>query len=85
MHKFRALSSFAMGPIHFETVFQKMVVFAMSRAWQLGRAVDRAMSSCSFLDAIVEQQHGYVLLTGTVGEGYQNHPPDGAGTGGGRR
>ena len=56
-----------MGAINFETVFLKMVVFASSRAWRLGRAVDRAMKmQSSFLEAILEQQQGVILLTGKV-------------------
>ena len=56
-----------MGVINFETVFLKMVVFATSKAWRLGRAVHRAMKMhSSVLEAIVEQQQGVVLLTGKV-------------------
>ncbi len=61
------MPSIAFGVMNFETVLLKMNLFATSRAWQLGRAVKRAMDAQeSFLDAIINQQQGFVLLTGTV-------------------
>ena len=43
------------------------ISFAMSQAWQLGRAVLRAQHThTNVLDAITEQQKGIILLTGKV-------------------
>ena len=55
----------------FEDIFTKMVVFATSQAWQLGRAVYRAVQDTNNLglaicNAILAAQRGAVLISGTV-------------------
>lgn len=51
----------------FSSVLAQMVLFTMSQAWQLGRAVQRAVNThSSVISAIVEQQGGLVLITGKV-------------------
>ena len=60
-------SALATGVMPFGSVFSKMVLFTMSQAWQLGRAVKRANSShTSAITAIVEQQKGFLLISGKV-------------------
>ena len=56
-----------MGCIPFEAVFSEMALYASSQAWQLGRAVSRAVNTHdSIVSNILEQQQGMVLITGTV-------------------
>ena len=48
-------------------MMNKCILFAMSQAWQLGRAVLRAQrTQTNVLDAITEQRKGIILITGKV-------------------
>ncbi len=61
-------AAIATGVMDFDTVLSKTVLFTMSQAWQLGRAVLRARHlHTSVVRAIVEQLNGMVLITGKVG------------------
>jgi len=57
----------AMGGVDFPTMMSKTVLYTMSQAWQLGRAVLRARRlHSSVLAAITDQQEGFVLICGKV-------------------
>ena len=57
----------AIGVLDYKEVLSKTVMFALSRAWQLGRAVMRARKSHSnVIQAIVTQQNGMGLIRGKV-------------------
>lgn len=61
-------AAIATGVMPFGSVLSHMVLFTMSQAWQLGRAVHRAVSThSSVVNAIAQQQHGLVLIMGKVG------------------
>ena len=63
-----------MGLMPFETIFSRMALFATSRAWQLGRAVQRALNvkddkdtmESRLINAIIERQQGILLIKGRV-------------------
>lgn len=83
VYLFRMSAAIATGVMPFSSVFSNMVLFSMSQAWQLGRAVQRAVNThTSVISAIVEQQQGLVLITGKVGhsqrvlEGCTVEPPN---------
>ena len=60
-------AALAMGVMDYSSVLSKMVLFTMSRAWQLGRAVQRAnIMHSSITQSIVEEQEGMVLIIGKV-------------------
>ena len=64
---FRMSAALATGVMDFSSVLSKMVLFTMSQAWQLGRAVQRAINShASVVETIAEQQNGIVLILGKV-------------------
>lgn len=51
----------------FSEMLEKCVLFTMSQAWQLGRAVMRArIQHTNIIQAVCEQQKGMVLITGKV-------------------
>ena len=57
----------AMGLMDYSTMLSKSVLYTMSRAWQLGRAVLRARHTHTpVLAAVAEQQHGLLLIRGKV-------------------
>ena len=48
-------------------VLDTSLLHSLSRAWQLGRAIYRAIQSqCNVIEAIITQQQGLLLLTGKV-------------------
>lgn len=62
-------AAIAIGVMDFHSVSSKMILFTMSQAWQLGRAVNRAINThSSAINSIVEQQQGLILITGKVRE-----------------
>lgn len=62
-------AAIAIGVMDFRSVSSKMILFTMSQAWQLGRAVNRAINThSSAINSIVEQQQGLILITGKVRE-----------------
>jgi DUF917 family protein len=51
----------------FKEMLEKSVLFTMSLAWQLGRAVMRArLQHTNVVEAVTNQQNGIILLTGKV-------------------
>ena len=55
------------GVLTFQDVLNTAVLFSLSMAWQLGRAVKWArLTHNSVLQAIANQQHGIILVTGKV-------------------
>lgn len=55
------------GVMPFSSALSQMVLYSMSQAWQLGRAVQRAINThSSVINAVVEQQRGLVLIIGKV-------------------
>lgn len=57
----------ATGVMDYPTMLSKAVLFTMSQAWQLGRAVMRArLTHSPVLTAVAKQQNGLVLITGKV-------------------
>ena len=57
----------ALGVMSLNEMLEKCVLFTMSQAWQLGRAVMRArVLHTDVILAVVEQQKGMVLMTGKV-------------------
>ena len=57
----------ALGVMNLNEMVEKCVLFTMSQAWQLGRAVKRARAlHTDIIHAVVEQQKGMVLMTGKV-------------------
>ena len=60
-------AAIAIGPMSFNEMLEKCVLFTMSRAWQLGRAIMRArVQHTDVIQAVVEQQNGMVLMAGKV-------------------
>jgi len=56
-----------LGLLSLSEVMSKCVLFSMSQAWQLGRAVMRAQRThINVLSAVAEQQNGIVLIAGKV-------------------
>lgn len=51
----------------YDEMMSKCVLLTMSQAWQLGRAVLRARAThTNVVQAVVEMQHGLILLVGKV-------------------
>ena len=51
----------------YKEMLEKSVLFTMSQAWQLGRAVMRARAQhTNVIETVTTQQKGMVLLTGKV-------------------
>ena len=60
-------SGVALALMTFKEMLEKSVLFTMSLAWQLGRAVMRArVQHTNVVEAVTNQQKGIVLLTGKV-------------------
>ena len=60
-------SGVALALMTFKEMLEKSVLFTMSLAWQLGRAVMRArVQHTDVVEAVTKQQKGIVLLTGKV-------------------
>ena len=60
-------SGVALALMTFKEMLKKSVLFTMSLAWQLGRAVMRArVQHSNVVEAVTNQQKGMVLLTGKV-------------------
>ena len=60
-------SGIATGVMDYPTMMSKAVLYTLSQAWQLGRAIMRArLKHSPLLTAIAEQQRGLVLITGKV-------------------
>ena len=57
----------SVGVLTHREVFDRCVLFSMSMAWQLGRAVQRARNMhTSVMEAIVNQQNGTLIIVGKV-------------------
>ena len=66
-HTHSMSSAITLGVMSLSEVMSKCVLFSMSQAWQLGRAVMRAQHThINVLSAVAEQQNGIVLITGKV-------------------
>ena len=64
---FRMSSGVAVALMTYKEMLEKSVLFTMSQAWQLGRAVMRARAQhTNVIEAVTTQQKGMVLLTGKV-------------------
>ena len=60
-------SGVALCLMTFKEMMEKSVMFTMSLAWQLGRAVMRArVQHTNVIEAVTNQQNGLVLMTGKV-------------------
>ena len=60
-------AAISMGPMNLQEVLKCCVLFSMSMAWQLGRAVQRARNMhTSAIEAIVNQQYGTLIIVGKV-------------------
>ena len=60
-------SGVALAPMTFNEMLEKSVLFTMSQAWQLGRAVMRARAQhTDVIQTVTSQQNGMVLLSGKV-------------------
>ena len=60
-------SGVALCLMTFKEMMEKSVMFTMSLAWQLGRAVMRArVQHTNVIEAVTNQQNGLVLTTGKV-------------------
>ena len=60
-------SGISLGTLSLDDVMQTCVVYSLSMAWQLGRAIARARAThSSVVEAVVKQQNGLLLLTGKV-------------------
>ena len=67
VHVDRMEAGLAMGVMDFSSMMSKTVLYTMSRAWQVGRAVLRARRlHSSVLAAITDLQEGFVLIYGKV-------------------
>lgn len=65
----RMSAGIALGVLNFNEMLEKCILFTLSQAWQLGRAVMRArVQHTDVIQAVVEQQKGIVLMTGKVCE-----------------
>ena len=61
-------SGVALGVMTHKEFMEKSVLFSMSQAWQLGRAIKRArIAHVDIVQTVAEQQKGMVLITGKVG------------------
>ena len=57
----------SMCPVTLDQVLSTCVLFSFSQAWQLGRAVMCASTTkMSVVQAITEQEHGVLLISGKV-------------------
>ena len=64
----RMFAGISLGTFTLPDVLERCVLFSMSQAWQLGRAVLGArVTHSSILDTIVSQQHGTLIIAGKVG------------------
>ena len=64
---YRMSSGVALAVMTYKEMLEKSVLFTMSQAWQLGRAVMRArVQHTNIVETITTQQKGMVLLTGKV-------------------
>ena len=60
-------SGISLGTLSLDDVMQTCVVYSLSMAWQLGRAIARARATHSgVVEAVVKQQNGLLLITGKV-------------------
>ena len=60
-------SGVALALMTCKEMLEKSVLFTLSQAWQLGRAVMRArVQHTNVVEAVTTQQKGLVLLTGKV-------------------
>ena len=60
-------SGVALCLMTFKEMMEKSVMFTMSLAWQLGRAVMRArVQHTNVIEAVTDQQNDLVLMTGKV-------------------
>ena len=60
-------SGVALCLMTFKEMLEKSVLFTMSLAWQVGRAVMRArLQHTNVVEAVTNQQNGIILLTGKV-------------------
>ena len=60
-------SGVAVALMTYKEMLEKSVLFTMSQAWQLGRAVMRARAQhTDVIQTVTDQQKGMVLLTGKV-------------------
>ena len=65
--RIRLSAAISLGTFTLPEVLERCVLFSMSQAWQLGRAVLGArVTHSSVLDTIVSQQHGTLVLAGKV-------------------
>ena len=65
-------AAIATGVMPFGSALSDMVLYTMSQAWQLGRAVQRAVKTHgNVVKAIAQQQGGLVLISGKVRDGIQ--------------
>ena len=63
----RMASGVAISSLTLPQVLSSCVLFSMSRAWQLGRAILRARKNHSnVVTTVVEQQQGVLLFAGKV-------------------
>lgn len=57
----------SIGALSLDEVLRTCVVYSLSQAWQLGRAIARArVMHTNVVDAVVKQQNGLLLITGKV-------------------
>ena len=60
-------SGVAISCLSLSQVFSSCVLFSLSRAWQLGRAILRARKTHSnVVNVVVEKQQGMLLFAGKV-------------------
>ena len=60
-------SGVAFAVMTYKEMLEKSILFTMSQAWQLGRAIVRARAQhTSVIEMVIAQQKGTVLMTGKV-------------------
>lgn len=60
-------SGVALALMTYKEMLEKSILFTMSQAWQLGRAIMRARTQhTNVIETVTTQQKGAVLLTGKV-------------------
>ena len=60
-------SGVALALMTYKEMLEKSILFTMSQAWQLGRAIMRArVQHTNVIEMVTTQQKGIVLLTGKV-------------------
>lgn len=63
----RMSSGVALALMTYKEMLEKCILFTMSQAWQLGRAIMRArVQHTNIIETVITQQKGMVLLTGKV-------------------